>query len=103
MSISHSGRIEHIRFVHIIHLNCVYITDIIDFGGEQMPIKYKIDVLSALKSAGYSTYKLRKEKLFGERTIQKIRAGEIVNAENLSLICKLLNCQPGDILEYLDE
>ncbi len=65
-----------------------------------MPIKYKIDVLAALKNAGYSTYKLRKDKIFGEATMQKFRNGEIVNADNLALICKLLNCQPGDILEY---
>ena len=68
-----------------------------------MPIKYKIDVLAALKEKGYSTYKLRTEKLFGERTIQKIRNGEIVNAENLALLCKLLECQPGDIIEYSEE
>ena len=65
-----------------------------------MPIKYKIDVLSALKEAGYSTYRLRQDKLFGERTIQKFRKGEIVSTENLSLICQLLDCQPGDILKY---
>ena len=68
-----------------------------------MPIKYKIDVLAALKEKGYSTYKLRNDKLFGERTIQKIRNGEIVNAENLALLCKLLECQPGDIIEYSEE
>lgn len=66
-----------------------------------MPIKYKTDILESLKKSGYSTYKLRQLKLFGERNIQKIRNGEIVNADNLSLICKLLNCQPGDILEYV--
>lgn len=68
-----------------------------------MPIKYKIDILAALKTKGYSTYKLRKEKLFGERTIQKIREGEIVNTDNLALICKLLECQPGDILEFSNQ
>jgi putative transcriptional regulator len=52
---------------------------------------------------GFSTYKLRQQKLFGERTIQKIRNGEIVTAENLALICKLLNCQPGDIMEHVEE
>lgn len=31
-----------------------------------MPIKYKIDVLEALKAAGYTTYKLRQEKILGE-------------------------------------
>lgn len=68
-----------------------------------MAIKYRIDVLAALKAAGYSTYKLRKNKIMSESTIQKFRDGEIVNTENLSLVCKLLNCQPGDILEYVDE
>lgn len=67
-----------------------------------MPIRYKIDILAALKNAGYSTYKLRQEKIFGERTIQKFREGIIVNAENLATLCKLLNCQPGDIIEYTE-
>ena len=71
--------------------------------GVIMPIQYKIDVLLALKEKGFSAYKLRQQKLFGERTIQKIRNGEIVTAENLALICKLLNCQPGDIMEYVEE
>lgn len=68
-----------------------------------MPIKYKIDVLAALKTAGYSTYKIRQNKIMSESTLQKIRKGEILNADNLSIICKLLNCQPGDILEYEEE
>lgn len=68
-----------------------------------VPIKYKINILAALKAAGYSTYKLRQQKIFGERTIQKFRDGEIVTADNLAVICKLLNCQPGDILEYEEE
>lgn len=68
-----------------------------------MPIIYKKEIVSALKDAGYSTYKLRQEKLFGERTIQKFRDGEIVNAENLALLCKLLKCQPGDLLEYVPD
>lgn len=68
-----------------------------------MPIAYKINVLAALKEAGYSTYRIRKEKLFGEATVQKFRSGETVSWENIALICKLLDCQPGDIVEYVDE
>ncbi len=68
-----------------------------------MPIKYKINVLAALKSAGYSTYKLRKEKILAESTMQKFRDGEIVTADNLALVCSLLNCQPGDVLEYVQD
>ncbi|MDE7279459.1 MAG: helix-turn-helix domain-containing protein [Oscillospiraceae bacterium] len=67
-----------------------------------MPIKYKIDVIAALKSAGYSTYRIRKENIMSQSTLQKFRNGEIVNADNMALICKLLKCQPGDILEYVE-
>lgn len=65
-----------------------------------MMIVYKIDVMDALKNAGYSSYKLRKDKIIGEATIQKIRQGEMMSWETLSKVCGMLNCQPGDILEY---
>ncbi len=68
-----------------------------------MPIGYKIDVISALKAAGYSTYRIRKERLFGEATLQKFRQGELVSWENVSTLCKLLSCQSGDIMEYVTE
>ena len=68
-----------------------------------MPIKYKIDVLAALKAAGYNTNRIRKEKLLSESTLQRLRDGELVSGENLGRLCKLLNCQPGDILEYEPE
>ena len=35
-----------------------------------MPIVYKIDVLSALKEAGYNTTRIRKEKIMGEAMLQ---------------------------------
>jgi putative transcriptional regulator len=68
-----------------------------------MPIQYKINVISALKDAGYSTYRLRKEKILGEATIQKFRKNELVSWENITTICRLLNCQPGDIVEYISD
>lgn len=66
-----------------------------------MPIIYKIDVLSALKERGFSTYKLRRDKLLSESTIQLLRKGELVSWENISRICEMLDCQPGDIMEYV--
>lgn len=65
-----------------------------------MPIKYKIDMLAALKTAGYNTTRLRREKLLSESTIQALRIGKMVSLENISRICSMLKCQPGDILEY---
>jgi putative transcriptional regulator len=72
-------------------------------GSIYMPIKYKINVISALKDAGYSTYRLRKEKLLGEATIQKFRNSEPVSWDNISTVCKLLQCQIGDLLEYVSD
>lgn len=63
-----------------------------------MPIVYKIDVLAELKQAGYSTYKLRKDKIFGERIIQQFRNNEPVSWAVISRVCELLQCDVGDIL-----
>lgn len=68
-----------------------------------MPVQYKVDVLAALKSAGYSTYRLRKEKLLGESVLQQLRDGVPVSWPNVGRICDLLNCQPGDILKYVKD
>lgn len=68
-----------------------------------MPVVYKVDVLAALKEKGYSTYKLRKEKLLGESVIQQIRNGEAVSWANVARLCDLLDCQVGDILTYEPE
>ena len=70
--------------------------------GDFMAIIYKIDILSELKKAGYSTYKIRKDKIMGEATLQKIRKGELISYENIEILCKLLKCQPGDIIEYVE-
>lgn len=66
-------------------------------------IVYKKDVLESLKAAGYTTYKLRKEKLMGEATLQQLREGRLVSWANIDTICSLLRCQPGDILEHKEE
>ena len=66
-----------------------------------MPIIIKKDILSELKKAGYSSYMLRQNKLMGEQALQRIRAGELPSWKNLGIICKLLNCQPGDLLGYV--
>lgn len=68
-----------------------------------MPIQYKFEVLSALKEHGFTTYKIRKEKLLSESTVQKLRKQEPLAWENIETLCRLLDCQPGDILEYVKE
>lgn len=68
-----------------------------------MPLRYRIDVLQALKDNGFNTNKLRKEKLLSEGAIQRLRHSEPVSWSNIEQLCKLLQCQPGDLIEYQDD
>lgn len=68
-----------------------------------MSIRLKSDILSLLKEAGFTTYKLRQEKLLGERAIQKLRTGDLPSWNELNTICALLNKQVGDLVEYIPD
>lgn len=36
-------------------------------------------------------------------TIAKLSKGAVITSETIDKICKGLNCQPGDIMEYTEE
>ena len=63
-------------------------------------IRYRMDILSALKEKGYNTNRLRKDKLLAESTIQQLRENKLVSWTNIDRLCDLLECQIGDILEH---
>ncbi|MBR0408572.1 MAG: helix-turn-helix domain-containing protein [Clostridia bacterium] len=66
-----------------------------------MAIYFKVNVLAALADAGYSQNKIRREKLLGQATLTKLRGGGLPSWHELDIICGLLDCQPGDLLEYV--
>ena len=68
-----------------------------------MPLQYKVDVLAALKEKGYNTNRIRTEKLLSQSTLQKLREGKGLSWENIERLCSLLECQPGDLIEYVQE
>ena len=68
-----------------------------------MAIRYKVDILAELKKKGYSSTKIREEKLIGQSYLQQLRHGELVSWKALDTICALLECQPGDLIEYIKE
>ncbi|WP_294492176.1 helix-turn-helix domain-containing protein, partial [uncultured Ruminococcus sp.] len=51
---------------------------------------FKINVLQALKDKGYSTYRIKNEKLLSQSTLQKLREGKPVSWENIEAFCRLL-------------
>ncbi len=68
-----------------------------------MPIRYKFDILTALKDKGYNTNRIRKENLLSEGVLQSLRENKYISLANISRICELLECQPGDIIEYVED
>ena len=68
-----------------------------------MGLRYKIDVMSALKEKGYSSTKIREGKLIGQSYLQQIRHGELVSWKTIDTLCRLLECGVGDIIEYIPE
>ena len=65
-----------------------------------MPIKYD-KLFALLKDRGYTTYKIRKDKLIGQGTLTALKTGKGgLDARTIAKLCEALGCQPGDIMEY---
>lgn len=68
-------------------------------GADKM-IKYKINVLDALKEKGYTTTIIRKKKILAESTLTRLREGRTsISCDSIGVICSMLRCQPSDIIE----
>ena len=68
-----------------------------------MAIRYKIDIMAELKKNGYTSTRIREEKLIGQSYLQQIRHNEMVSWKTIDTLCMLLNCQVGDLVEYVAE
>lgn len=68
-----------------------------------MALRYKLDVMAALKAKGYPSTRIREEKLIGQSYLQQLRHGEPVSWKTMDTLCRLLDCSVGDIVEYLPD
>lgn len=67
-----------------------------------MAIKY-YKLLDLMNKRGISKGEIQKMAGFSSATMAKISAGKPVSITVISDICRALGCQPGDILEYVEE
>ena len=68
-----------------------------------MPFKYD-KLFKLLKEKGFSSYRIRKENLISQASLTKMKNGTgNIDTRTIERLCNLLNCQPGDIMEYVDE
>ena len=68
--------------------------------GNEM-IVYKVDILQELAKKGYSTTRLKRDKLISGGTIARLRAGESISVNTLNDVCLMLRCQISDIIEII--
>jgi len=68
-----------------------------------MPIKYD-KLLKLLDENGYTSYRIKKEKIMGQGTLTAIKNGTGgLDAKTIGRLCELFNCQPSDIMEYVPD
>ena len=67
-----------------------------------MPIVYD-KLLKLMDEKGITSYTIKKDNSIGQATLKKIKAGGDIDTRSIAKLCKLLHCQPGDIMEYVEE
>lgn len=63
-------------------------------------IVYSKNIIEELGKKGYTTYRIKQEKIFNQTQLQQLRDNKLLTQDILNKLCELLECQPGDILEY---
>lgn len=67
-------------------------------------IRYRLDIMQALRERGITSYRILRENLIPQGTMTKLRRGDTsINLSSVATLCHLLHCQPGDILEYVED
>jgi putative transcriptional regulator len=68
-----------------------------------MPITVNLDVMMAKRKMSLNELSEKVDITLSNLSILKTGKAKAVRFSTLEAICKALNCQPGDILEYVDE
>ena len=68
-----------------------------------MPIIVNLDVMLARRKMTLSQLSEQVDVTIANRAVLKTTTAKAVRFSTLEAICKALDCQPGDILEYMGE
>lgn len=67
---------------------------------QKMPIVINLDVMLARRKMSLTDLSRKVDLSLSNLSILKTGKAKAIRIETLEAICKALNCQPGDILEY---
>jgi len=70
--------------------------------GDKMPMDYA-KLFDVMKANDLTSYKIRKDKIISERSLQALRENRAVNTDTICALCRVLGCQPGDLMKYVDD
>lgn len=68
-----------------------------------MAIQINLDVMMAKRKIGLTDLAKEVDITLANLSILKNGKAKAVRLETLNAICKALQCQPGDILEYVED
>ena len=68
-----------------------------------MPIVVNLDVMMARRKMSLNELSEKVELTLSNLSILKTGKAKAIRFSTLEAICKALNCQPADILEYVEE
>jgi putative transcriptional regulator len=68
-----------------------------------MPIVVNLDVVMAKRKVSLNELSERVELTLSNLSILKTGKAKAIRFSTLEAICKALDCQPGDILEYVSD
>lgn len=68
-----------------------------------MPIIVNLDVVMAKRKISLNELSERVDLTLSNLSILKTGKAKAIRFSTLDAICKALDCQPGDILEYVNE
>lgn len=66
-----------------------------------MPISYR-KLFDLMEQKGIKKFDLRKWGL-SPTIVDRLVKDNNVNTSTISTLCKILDCQPGDIMEYIED
>lgn len=67
-----------------------------------MPISYN-KLFQLMEQKGIKKYDLRNKYNINPKTVDSLVKGRSVTVDTLVTLCKILDCQPGDLLEYIPD
>lgn len=59
--------------------------------------------LKALAEKGFTATKIKKDCILAQATMTSMRRNGYVTTRVIERLCEMLQCQPGDLMEYIPD